>query len=209
MVHITHFSFAKRTSACSDMVPVTWGAQWPRRLPAAPAAPYLRPSRAEVLARAAGARVRGLPLPGREPNGMTRLSFPSPEFLAQTGNETVKQGLIRIKGQHRVLESEGGGGIKVQMVWGRGRGRELSSDTDQVVPGGHEHHLCLLLRQTVLRCFPPVPPSCRVSPTLSKEGTAVRGSSAANGTALPSAVPGAAARWQHHSVDGSRQPSPP
>lgn len=53
---------------------------------------------------------------------MTRLNFPSPGFLAQTGNETVKQGLIRIKGQHRVLESEGGGGDQSSDGLGAGEG---------------------------------------------------------------------------------------
>lgn len=60
---------------------------------------------------------------------MTRLNFPSPECLAQKGNEKVKQGLIRIKGQHRVLESEGGpgrgGGSRNPSVDGLGVGEGI------------------------------------------------------------------------------------
>lgn len=78
-----------------------------------------------------------------------------------------------------------GGEVKVQMIWGCGR--ELSPDTDQVVLGGHEPHLGLLLPHTGLSvpppapgsAFPPIPPA---HPHFLQKGLRL---SAADGTLCP------------------------
>lgn len=95
-----------------------------------------------------------------------------------------------------------------------GWGRELRSNTDEMVLSGCKHHLCPLFSQTVLRCrspfpllcFPLILPSVRVSPTLCKERTAIL-------RLFPCISEGSAqrgshdaTRWQHHSMDGFQAP---